>query len=194
VIQREVGTHLASFAAGLRAALREDPDVILVGELRDLETIEAAISAAETGHVVFGTLHTNSAQGTVNRIIDAFPGNLQDQIRTQLASTLIGVVAQTLLPKVGGGRCAAYEVLNVTPGIANLIRENKTFRINSSMQTGAKFGMQLMDDALFQHWKAERITVEDALSKAHRPDDLAKRIVQARRGEGDDAIPIPEEQ
>jgi twitching motility protein PilT len=167
--------------------------VILVGELRDLETIEAAISAAETGHIVFGTLHTNSAQGTVNRIIDAFPGNLQDQIRTQLASTLIGVVAQTLIPRVGGGRVAAYEVLVVTPGVSNLIRENKTFRINSAMQTGAKFGMQLMDDALYGHWKSETISVEDALSKAHRPDDLAKRIVQSRRGEGDEAIPVPEE-
>jgi twitching motility protein PilT len=190
--QREVGVDVPSFSEAIRRALRQDPDVILVGELRDLETIEAAISAAETGHVVFGTLHTNSAQGTVNRIIDAFPGNLQDQIRTQLASTLIGVVAQTLLPKIGGGRVAAYEVLVVTSGISNLIRENKTFRINSSMQTGAKFGMQLMDDALFNHWKEERITVEDALAKAHRPDDLAKRIVQFRRGV-DEQIPIPDE-
>ncbi len=114
--QREVGVDVPSFSEAIRRALRQDPDVILVGELRDLETIEAAISAAETGHIVFGTLHTNSAQGTVNRIIDAFPGNLQDQIRTQLASTLIGVVAQTLLPRIGGGRVAAYEVLVVTPG------------------------------------------------------------------------------
>jgi twitching motility protein PilT len=191
--QREVGVDVPSFSEAIRRALRQDPDVILVGELRDLETIEAAISAAETGHIVFGTLHTNSAQGTVNRIIDAFPGNLQDQIRTQLASTLIGVVAQTLIPRVGGGRVAAYEVLVVTPGVSNLIRENKTFRINSAMQTGAKFGMQLMDDALYGHWKSETISVEDALSKAHRPDDLAKRIVQSRRGEGDQAIPVPEE-
>lgn len=192
--QREVGVDVPSFSEAIRRALRQDPDVILVGELRDLETIEAAISAAETGHIVFGTLHTNSAQGTVNRIIDAFPGNLQDQIRTQLASTLIGVVAQTLLPRIGGGRCAAYEVLNVTPGVANLIRENKTFRINSAMQTGAKFGMQLMDDALFNHWKEEKVTVEDVLAKAHRPDDLAKRIVQSRRGLSDEAIPVPEDE
>ncbi len=136
--QREVGVDVPSFSEALRRALRQDPDVILVGELRDLETIEAAISAAETGHVVFGTLHTNSAQGTVNRIIDAFPGNLQDQIRTQLSTALIGVVAQTLLPKIGGGRCASYEVLLITPGIANLIRENKTFRINSAIQTGGQ--------------------------------------------------------
>ncbi|QDS93398.1 Type II/IV secretion system protein [Roseimaritima multifibrata] len=182
VNQREVGVDVPSFAEAIRRALRQDPDVILVGELRDLETIEAAISAAETGHIVFGTLHTNSAQGTVNRVIDAFPGNLQDQIRTQLASSLIGVVAQTLLPRIGGGRVAAYEVLVVTPGIGNLIRENKTFRINSAIQTGAKLGMQLMDDALFKLWNEEKCTVEEVLSKAQRPDDLAKRIVQARRG------------
>ncbi len=181
VNQREVGVDVPSFAEAIRRALRQDPDVILVGELRDLETIQAAISAAETGHVVFGTLHTNSAQGTVNRIIDAFPGNLQDQVRTQLASSLLGVVAQTLLPKIGGGRCAAYEILIVNSGIANLIRENKTFRINSAIQTGAKFGMQLMDDAMFKLWKEGKCTVEDVLGKAHNPDDLARRIVQAKR-------------
>ena len=184
--QREVGVDVPSFAEAIRRALRQDPDVILVGELRDLETIQAAISAAETGHVVFGTLHTNSAQGTVNRIIDAFPGNLQDQIRTQLSTSLIGVVAQTLLPRIGGGRVAAYEVLVVTPGISNLIRENKTFRINSAIQTGAKFGMNLLDDELFRLWRDGIVLVEDALNKAHRPDDLAKRIVNARRGLGQD--------
>jgi twitching motility protein PilT len=184
--QREVGVDVPSFSEAIRRALRQDPDVILVGELRDLETIQAAISAAETGHVVFGTLHTNSAQGTVNRIIDAFPGNLQDQIRTQLSTSLIGVVAQTLLPRIGGGRVAAYEVLVVTPGIANLIRENKTFRINSAIQTGAKYGMNLMDDALFNLWRDNLCSVEDVLSKSHRPDDLAKRIVNARRGVFDD--------
>jgi twitching motility protein PilT len=182
VNQREIGVDVPSFAEAIRRALRQDPDVILVGEMRDLETIEAAITAAETGHVVFATLHTNSAQGSVNRIIDAFPGNLQDQIRTQLSTALIGIVAQTLLPRIGGGRIAAYETLVVTPGIANLIRENKTFRINSAIQTGAKFGMQLMDDALFDRWREEKVTVEDALSKAHRPDDLAQRIVNYKRG------------
>ena len=181
VNQREVGVDVPSFSEAIRRALRQDPDVILVGELRDLETIEAAISAAETGHVVFGTLHTNSAQGTVNRIIDAFPGNLQDQIRTQLSTTLIGVLAQTLLPKISGGRCAAYETLVVTPGVANLIRENKTFRINSAIQTGAKFGMNLMDDSLFTHWVEERVSMEDVLGKAQDPDSLAKRIANARR-------------
>jgi twitching motility protein PilT len=180
--QREIGVDVPSFAEAIRRALRQDPDVILVGEMRDLETISAAISAAETGHMVFGTLHTNSAMGTVNRIIDAFPGNLQDQIRTQLSTALVGIVAQTLIPKIGGGRVAGYEILVVTSGIANLIRENKTFRIASAIQTGAKFGMQLMDDALFKHWKEERITIEDALGKAHNPDDLAKRILNAQRG------------
>ncbi|QDV22948.1 type IV pilus twitching motility protein PilT [Aureliella helgolandensis] len=191
--QREVGVDVPSFSEAIRRALRQDPDVILVGELRDLDTISAAISAAETGHVVFGTLHTNSAQGTVNRIIDAFPGNLQDQIRTQLSTTLIGVVAQTLLPKIGGGRVAAYEVLVVTPGISNLIRENKTFRINSAIQTGAKFGMNLMDDALFNLWKDGTVTVEDVLGKAHRPDDLARRIVNARRGLEDEGAEVEED-
>ena len=180
--QREIGVDVPSFSEAIRRALRQDPDVILVGEMRDLETIEAAISAAETGHVVFGTLHTNSAQGTINRIIDAFPGNLQDQIRTQLSTAIIGVVAQTLLPKIGGGRVAAYEILVVTPGIANLIRENKTFRINSAIQTGSKFGMQLMDDHLFRLWRDEKCTIEDVLGKSQNPDELAKRILNHQRG------------
>ena len=194
VNQREVGVDVPSFSEAIRRALRQDPDVILVGELRDLETIEAAISAAETGHVVFGTLHTNSAQGTVNRIIDAFPGNLQDQIRTQLSTTLIGVLAQTLLPKISGGRCAAYETLVVTPGVANLIRENKTFRINSAIQTGAKFGMNLMDDSLFQHWVEERVAMEDVLGKSQDPDSLAKRIANARRAMLEDSMEEEDEE
>jgi twitching motility protein PilT len=192
VNQREIGVDVPSFSEAIRRALRQDPDVILVGEMRDLDTIQAAITAAETGHIVFGTLHTNSAQGTINRIIDAFPGNLQDQVRTQLSTSLIGVVAQTLLPRIGGGRCAAYEVLVVTPGIANLIRENKTFRITSAIQTGAKFGMQLMDDALFKHWRDEKCTVEEVLAKAHSPDELAKRIVNAKRGIVDE-VPVAED-
>ena len=185
--QREIGVDVPSFSDAIRRALRQDPDVILVGEMRDLETIEAAITAAETGHVVFGTLHTNSAQGTINRIIDAFPGNLQDQIRTQLSTSIIGVLAQTLLPRITGGRVAAYETLVVTPAIANLIRENKTFRINSAIQTGAKFGMQLMDDALFAHWQNGIVAVEEVMQKAQRPDDLNKRIVAAMAG-----MPAPE--
>ncbi len=187
--QREVGVDVPSFSEAIRRALRQDPDVILVGEMRDLETIEAAISAAETGHIVFGTLHTNSAQGTVNRIIDAFPGNLQDQIRTQLSTSLIGVLAQTLLPRVGGGRVASFESLVVTPAVSNLIRENKTFRINSAIQTGFKFGMMLNDDCLFRLWAEEKVEMEDALGKAHDPDALAKRIASARR-QLEQGIPI----
>lgn len=186
VNQREIGNDVGSFAEAIKRALRQDPDVILVGELRDLETIEAAITAAETGHVVFGTLHTNSAQGTVNRIIDVFPTNQQDQIRTQLSTSIIGVLSQALIPKIGGGRIAAHELLVVTPGIANLIRENKTFRITSAIQTGYKHGMILMDDALFNHWKNEKISIEDAIAKAISPDDLAKRIANAQKGVFDD--------
>jgi len=189
--QREVGVDVPAFSEAIKRALRQDPDVILVGELRDLDTIEAAITAAETGHIVFGTLHTNSAQGTVNRIIDAFPGNLQEQIRTQLSTSLIGVLAQTLLPRIGGGRIAAYESLVVTPGVANLIRENKTFRINSAIQTGAKFGMMLMDDCLFEHWINEKVEMEDVLGKANDPDSLAKRIATARR-QMEEGIPLGE--
>ncbi len=186
VNQREVGVDVPSFSEALRRALRQDPDVILVGEMRDLETIEAAISAAETGHVVFGTLHTTGAQGTVNRIIDAFPTNQQEQIRTQLSTAIIGVISQTLLPKIGGGRVAAYEMLVVTSAIGNLIRENKTFRINSSIQTGAKLGMQLMDDALFNLWRAKKVEKEDIMFKAQNPDDLRSRVANAERGVFDD--------
>lgn len=186
VNQREVGTDVPSFAEALRRALRQDPDVILVGELRDLETIEAAISAAETGHVVFGTLHTTGAQGTINRIIDAFPTNQQEQIRTQLSTALIGVLSQALLPKIGGGRVAAYETLVVDSAIGNLIRENKTFRINSAIQTGAKKGMILLDDSLYQLWKSGKCTKADVLAKSQSPDDLGNRIAAAELGNLDE--------
>jgi twitching motility protein PilT len=182
VNQREVGVDVPSFAEAIRRALRQDPDVILVGEMRDLETIEAAITAAETGHVVFGTLHTTGAQGTVNRIIDVFPTTQQDQIRTQLSTSIIGILSQGLLPKIAGGRIAAHEMLVVTPAIANLIRENKTFRINSSIQTGAKFGMQLLDDHMFRLWKEGIVSKEEVMIKANKPDDLATRIARAERG------------
>ena len=182
VNQREIGTDVPSFSEALRRALRQDPDIILVGELRDLETIEAAISAAETGHVVFGTLHTTGAQGTVNRIIDAFPTNQQEQVRTQLSTAIIGVVSQTLLPKIGGGRVAAYEILVCTSAIGNLIRENKTFRINSAMQTGSKLGMQLLDDCLFKLWNEKKVAEQDVLAKCASPADLAARIENAKQG------------
>jgi twitching motility protein PilT len=182
VNQREVGVDVPSFAEALRRALRQDPDVILVGELRDLATIEAAITAAETGHIVFGTLHTTGAQGTVNRIIDVFPTNQQDQIRTQLSTSIIAVLSQSLLPKIGGGRVAAYELLVCNSAIANLIRENKTFRITSAIQTGAKQGMVSLDDSLFNHWKSQTCAKADVLSRAILPDELAARIANAERG------------
>ncbi|MDR0871044.1 MAG: Flp pilus assembly complex ATPase component TadA, partial [Planctomycetaceae bacterium] len=153
------------------------------GELRYLETIEAAITAAETGHVVFGTLHTSSAAGTINRIIDVFPTNQQDQIRTQLSTSIIGILAQQLLPRIQGGRVAVYEMLVVTSAIANLIRENKTFRITSSIQTGHKLGMQLLDDHLFRLWKEKVIPKEEAITKANIPDALAAKMLAWERGE-----------
>ncbi len=186
VNQREIGVDVPSFPEAIRRALRMDPDVILVGEMRDLETIEAAITAAETGHVVFGTLHTTGAEGTVNRIIDVFPTTQQEQIRVQLSTSIIGVLSQQLVPRIGGGRVAAHEMLVVTPGIANLIRENKTFRITSSIQTGAKYGMQLLDDALFKLWKSGTCTKEDVMTKSNKQEELAMRIAKAERGVFDD--------
>ena len=180
--QREVGVDVPNFSEAIRRALRQDPDVILVGEMRDLETIEAAIRAAETGHVVFGTLHTTGAQGTVNRIIDAFPTNQQEQIRTQLSTSIIGILSQALLPRKTGGRVAAYEMCVMTPAVSNLIRENKTFRMNSAIQTGTKHGMQLLDDALFKLWQDGIVTREDLLGKANDAADLAERIANAERG------------
>ncbi len=163
-----------------------DPDIILVGEMRDLDTISAAITAAETGHIVFGTLHTNSAEGTVNRIIDVFPKEQQDQIRTQLSVALIGVLSQSLLPRKPKGLIASYELLIVTPAIANLIRENKTYRISSDIQTGKKFGMRLMDDSLFDLWKQGLIDKEDAIRKSIKPAEVKARIEAAEEGRGDE--------
>ena len=180
--QREVGVDTPSFAEALRRALRQDPDVILVGEMRDLETIESAITAAETGHVVFGTLHTTGAQGTVDRIIDVFPTNQQEQIRTQLANAIIGIISQALIPRKPKGLVAAYEMLVVTPAIANLIREGKTFRINSSIQTGRKFGMILLDDSLFNLWKNGLCDEKDVMFKSNNPGELRSRIERAKRG------------
>jgi twitching motility protein PilT len=182
VNQREIGVDVPDFPEALRRALRMDPDVILVGEMRDLDTISAAITAAETGHVVFGTLHTTGAQGTVDRIIDVFPTNQQAQIRTQLASSIIGILSQALLPRKPKGLVAAYEMLVVTPAISNLIREGKTFRINSSIQTGRKFGMQLLDDSLFNLWKNGLCEDKDVLYKSNQPGELRSRIERAKRG------------
>lgn len=171
--QREVGIDVPSFSEALRRVLRQDPDVILVGELRDLETIESAIRAAETGHLVFSTLHTTSAAGTITRIIDVFPPNQQEQIRTQLSTNLIAVLAQALCPLASGkGRIAAYEFMVTTPAISNLIRENKSYRIDSSIQTGKKLGMQLLDDHLWQFYDEGKITLEEMLDKARAPGVL----------------------
>ena len=186
VNQREIGTDVPHFAEGIKRALRMDPDIILVGEMRDLETIHAAIEAAETGHVVFGTLHTSSASATVNRIIDVFPKDQQDQIRTQLSTAMIGVLSQTLLPKKPEGVIAAYEMMVVTPAIQNLIRENKTYRIDSSIQTGRKDGMFLLDDSLFRLWRNNLVEKEEVLLKSQKPAELAARIMQAERGELDE--------
>jgi twitching motility protein PilT len=170
VTQREVGPHTGSFTNALRAALREDPDVILVGELRDLETTQLAISAAETGHLVFGTLHTNSASKTVDRIIDIFPSGQQDQIRTMLSESIEGVVAQTLLPtKDGKGRVAALEVLVGVPALRNLIREDKTMQILSVIQTGAEHGMQSLDQSLRDLVMKGKLSREQAMKKSSNP-------------------------
>ncbi|MDO4314212.1 MAG: type IV pilus twitching motility protein PilT [Oscillospiraceae bacterium] len=168
--QREVGADTRSFAAGLRAALRQDPDVILVGEMRDLETISTAITAAETGHLVFGTLHTKGAANTIDRIIDSFPAEQQNQIRIQLADVLECAVGQTLLPKVGGGRRAVFEIMVVTPAIRSMILQSKTFQITSAIQTGRRYGMQLLDDALEELVDRHEITLETALAAANEPD------------------------
>ena len=164
--QREVRTHTDSFKDALRAALREDPDIVLVGEMRDLETVAIAIETAETGHLVFGTLHTTTAASTVDRIIDQFPADRQAQIRIMLSESLRGVIAQTLCRKIGGGRVAALEVLIVTPAISNLIREGKTFQIPSMMQVGKAVGMVTLNDALMDLVTKKLVAAEEAYAKA----------------------------
>ncbi|MFN0198596.1 MAG: type IV pilus twitching motility protein PilT [Planctomycetaceae bacterium] len=180
--QREIGVDVPNFPEALRRALRMDPDVILVGEMRDLDTISSAITAAETGHVVFGTLHTTGAQGTVDRIIDVFPTSQQEQIRTQLSTSIIGILSQALLPRKPQGLVAAYEMLVVTPAIANLIREAKTYRINSAIQTGRKYGMQLLDDALFNLWKNGLCEERDVIVRSNQPGELKAKIAMAKKG------------
>lgn len=165
VNQREVGTHTDSFKSGLRAALREDPDVVLVGEMRDLETIAIALETAATGHLVFGTLHTSSAIGTIDRIVDQFPSDRQQQIRVMLADALKCVVSQVLLKRIGGGRVAALETLFVTPAIANLMREGKNFQIPSAMQTGRSYGQRLMNDALIELIQGRKVEPMEAYLK-----------------------------
>jgi len=186
VNQREVGVDVPSFTEALRRVLRQDPDVILVGELRDLETIEAAIRAAETGHLVFSTVHTTSAAGTITRLIDVFPPDQQDQIRIQLSGNLVAVLSQVLCPLTSGkGRIAAYEFMVVTPAIANLIRENKTYRIDSSIQTGKKLGMQLLDEHLWELYDTGKIALQEMLDKSRQPgilQDKARTKVERIKG------------
>ncbi len=171
VRQREVGNQTHSFAEALKHALRQDPDVILVGEMRDLETISLAITAAETGHLCFATLHTTDAAQTVDRMIDVFPASQQQQVRIQLSNSLKAVICQVLLPRLDGkGRIAAREIMIVTPAIANLIREGKTHMIYNAIETGAKFGMIPLDKALVELVKQNLVSLEDAVAKAHNPE------------------------
>jgi twitching motility protein PilT len=171
--QREVGVHTDGFKSALRAALREDPDIVLVGEMRDLETVAIALETAETGHLVFGTLHTNTAPSTIDRIIDQFPADEQSQIRTMLSEALKGVIAQTLCRKVGGGRVAAHELLFVTPAIGNMIREAKTFQIPSVMQTGKSIGMRTLNESLLELVQKKLVEPEEAYAKSVAKSDLA---------------------
>jgi twitching motility protein PilT len=166
VTQRQVGLHTRSFKHALRAALREDPDIILVGEMRDLETVSIAIETAETGHLVFGTLHTTTASSTIDRIIDQFPADRQSQVRVMLSESLRGVIAQTLCKKIGGGRVAAREILLSIPAVSNLIREGKTFQIPSIMQTNRKTGMVTLNDALMELVDARLVEAKEAYMKA----------------------------
>jgi twitching motility protein PilT len=186
VRQREVGQNTKSFTAALRSALRQDPDVILVGELRDLETISLAITAAETGHLCFGTLHTQDAPSTIDRIIDVFPPHQQTQVRVQLAVTLQGVVSQILLPRADGqGRVAAREVMVMTPAISNLIREGKTHMIYGAVDTGAKFGMVPMDKALAELVKSGLVEMDEAVKRAHNIKNL--EVLTGRKAPGEHA-------
>jgi twitching motility protein PilT len=200
VNQREIGVDVPEFKEGIRRALRMDPDIILVGEMRDLETIHAAIEAAETGHIVFGTLHTSGAASTINRVIDQFPKEQQEQVRTQLSTALMGVLSQALLPKKPEGVIAAYEMMVVTAAIQNLIRENKVYRIDSAIQTGRKHGMFLLDESLFKLWREGICDKEEVLLKASKAAELAAKIAQFERGlldeegeEGDEDEPEDED-
>jgi twitching motility protein PilT len=177
VNQREVHSDTQSFSNALRAALREDPDIVLIGEMRDLETVEAALRIAETGHLTFGTLHTNSAAQTINRIIDIFPAHQQSQIRTQLSLVLEGIVCQALLPRIGGGRVVSLEIMVPTPAIRNLIREDKIHQIYSAMQTGQeKLGMQTANQSLATLYMKRMVTLEHAMTASSNREELQEMI------------------
>jgi twitching motility protein PilT len=177
VTQREVHVDVPNFAEGLRRALRQDPDIVLVGEMRDLETIDAAITAAETGHLVFGTLHTTGAAKTIDRIVNAFPTNQQEQIRIQLSTVLQAVISQLLLPRHDKpGRIAVFEIMVNTPSVAALIRDNKTFRINSDIQTGAKYGMVTLDGFLMEKYAQGLISREEVVTKSQDPVTIQSKL------------------
>jgi twitching motility protein PilT len=177
VTQREIGVDVPNFAEGLRRALRQDPDIVLVGEMRDLETIEAAVTAAETGHLVFGTLHTTGAAKTIDRLVNAFPVNQQETIRIQLSSVLRAVISQLLIPRVDKpGRVAVFEIMINTPSIAALIRDNKTFRLQSDIQTGAKYGMVTLDSFLVEKYLAGMISREEVITKAQDPVTIQQKL------------------
>ncbi|MEI2638278.1 MAG: type IV pilus twitching motility protein PilT [Microthrixaceae bacterium] len=188
VNQREVGQDCTSFAEALKAALREDPDVVLIGEMRDLETIQLALTLAETGHLVFGTLHTNDAAQTVDRVVDVFPADQQDQIRTQFSMALAAVISQRLIPRIGGGRVAAYEMLMATPAMSNVIREGKVRQIRNMIATGQKDGMMVMEQSLAKLVTRGIITHEDAMAASIYPDEIAGL---AQHGQFDQDIPEP---
>src|SRR6476660_2555416 len=184
VTQREVIVDVPNFAEALRRALRQDPDVILVGELRDLETMDAAITAAETGHLVFGTLHTTGAAKTIDRLVNAFPTNQQEQIRIQLSTVLQAVVSQLLLPRSDKpGRCAVFEIMVNTPSIAALIRDNKTFRINSDIQTGAKYGMLALDSFLIEKYQLGMISQEEVITKSQDPSTILTKLQEIQQAQ-----------
>ena len=186
VNQREVGTDTKSFANALKYALREDPDVVLIGEMRDLETIQAGLTIAETGHLAFATLHTNSAAETINRIIDVFPAHQQSQVRAQLSFVIEGIITQTLLPKAKGkGRVMACEILVATPAIRALIRDDKVHQIQSSMQSGKKFGMQTLNDSLYQLYMNREVVLEDCLRSTPEPNEFLRMIGEPVPGEED---------
>ncbi|MGZ5544110.1 MAG: type IV pilus twitching motility protein PilT, partial [Limisphaerales bacterium] len=188
VTQREVHIDVPSFAEALRRALRQDPDVILVGELRDLETMEAAITAAETGHLVFGTLHTTGAAKTIDRLVNAFPMNQQETIRIQLSTVLQAVISQLLIPRVDKpGRVAVYEIMINTPAIAALIRDNKTFRINSDIQTGAKYGMVTLDGFLMEKYQQGWIAREEVINKSQDPATVIQKLAEWEAAQAEEA-------
>jgi twitching motility protein PilT len=193
VTQREIHVDVPSFAEALRRALRQDPDVILVGELRDLETMEAAVTAAETGHLVFGTLHTTGAAKTIDRLVNAFPMNQQETIRIQLSTVLQAVISQLLIPRIDKpGRIAVFEIMINTPSVGALIRDNKTFRLNSDIQTGAKYGMLTLDGFLMEKYTAGIIARDEVINKAQDPTTIIQKLAEWEAAQAEIAANQPE--